>query len=88
MIVNPDDLSCQELVELVTEYLEGSLPPRERTRFEMHLCYCEPCRAYLRQMREMTRLAGRLPEEAIPATTKEALLHAFRDWKRDTGGGT
>jgi len=86
MIVNPDDLSCQELVELVTEYLEGTLSSPERARFEMHLCYCEPCRVYLRQMRETLRLAGRLSEEAVPSAGREALLRAFRGWKRSSGG--
>jgi anti-sigma factor RsiW len=85
MIVNADDLSCQELVELVTEYLEGTLTPPARTRFEMHLCYCDWCRVYLRQMRDVTRLAGRLSEEALPAAGKEALLRAFRGWKRSAG---
>jgi anti-sigma factor RsiW len=85
MIVNPDDLSCQELVELVTEYLEGTLTPSVRTRFEMHLCYCEWCRTYLRQMRATASLARRLSEEELPPEGKEALMRAFRGWKRSGG---
>jgi len=86
MISNPDDLSCKELVELVTSYLEGTLPPSERTRFEMHLAYCEWCRIYLRQMRETARLAGRLSEEALLPDKREELIRIFRGWKRSAGG--
>jgi anti-sigma factor RsiW len=86
VIANPDDLSCKELVELVTDFLEDRLPDRERTSFEMHLTYCASCRAYLGQMRETVRLAGRLSEEALPAGSKEDLLRAFRGWKRERGG--
>ena len=86
MIVNSDDLSCQELVELVTDYIEDRLPASLRTRFEMHLSYCEPCRIYLAQMRETVTLAGRLSEEALPAGAKEALLAAFRGLHRGDGG--
>jgi len=85
MIVNPDDLSCQELVELVTEYLEGALPPPVRTRFEMHLGYCDWCRVYLRQVRDASGLARRLSDEALPPEGKEALMRAFRGWKRAGG---
>jgi anti-sigma factor RsiW len=86
MIVNPDDLSCKELVELITDYFEDRLTPPVRARFEMHLSYCAWCRVYLAQMRETVRLAGRLPEEALPASSRDALLRAFRDWKRERGG--
>ncbi len=78
VIVNPDDLSCKELVELVTDYLEDRLSVPARTRFEMHLSYCAPCRVYLAQMRDTVKLAGRLSEETLPAGSKEALLNAFR----------
>jgi anti-sigma factor RsiW len=86
VIVNPDDLSCKELVELVTSYLEDRLTPSERTRFEMHLSYCAPCRVYLAQMRQTIRAAGHLSEETLPTGSKERLLSAFRDWKRSRGG--
>jgi anti-sigma factor RsiW len=86
VIVNPDDLSCKELVELVTDYAEDRLSASVRTRFEMHLSYCAPCRIYLAQMRETVKLAGRLPEEALPAGAKEALLAAFRGWRQGEGG--
>ena len=80
------DLSCRELVELVTEYLEGRLPLEERTRFELHLGYCDYCRAYLRQMRQVLETAGELTEESVAPEAKSSLLAAFRDWKRGSGG--
>jgi anti-sigma factor RsiW len=86
MIVNPDDLSCKELVELVTDYFEDRLSPSVRARFEMHLSYCAWCRVYLAQMRETIQLAGRLSEENLPAGSREQLLDAFRSWKRERGG--
>jgi anti-sigma factor RsiW len=78
----PDDLTCRELVELVTDYLEGALSPPERSRFEQHLAVCPGCAAHLRQMRETLRIAGRLSERDLPGEARESLLLAFRDWKR------
>lgn len=78
----PGDLECRELVELVTEYLEGMLPHEERTRFELHLAICPGCAAYLRQLRGTVAAAGRLSEDSLPDETRERLLTAFRDWKR------
>jgi anti-sigma factor RsiW len=77
-----DELTCKELVELVTDYLEGALPPGERARFEEHLAGCAKCRDYLEQMRQTIRTLGRLTEDAVPAAAREDLLHTFRSWKR------
>jgi anti-sigma factor RsiW len=74
-------LTCQELVELVTEYLEGSLPPEERLAFEQHIVYCGGCAAYLNQMRETIRLTGSLREDDLEPQVRDALLAAFRGWK-------
>jgi anti-sigma factor RsiW len=74
-----DPLVCREFVELVTEYLEGTLPELERLRFEAHLAECDGCSGYLQDMR---RLVGTLHETPSPApdpVTREALLAAFRD---------
>jgi anti-sigma factor RsiW len=79
-------LSCPELVELVTEYIEGALSETDRARFETHLRHCEPCRVYLEQMRQTIQALGRLPEESIPEHAKQALLHAFRSWKKNLHG--
>jgi anti-sigma factor RsiW len=74
-------LSCQELVELVTTYLEGALSAEDETRFEEHIAGCDGCAAYLEQMRATIRLVGRLTPEAIPADAERELLEAFRSWK-------
>jgi anti-sigma factor RsiW len=74
-------LSCQELVELVTAYVEGALPRRERRRFDAHIAGCDGCTRYLEQIRETIRLTGRLEPEALAPDAREALLAAFRTWK-------
>lgn len=81
----PSHLTCKELVELVTDYLEGKLPREERTRFEMHLCFCDWCMTYMDQMRAMLAATGKLSEEALEPAARDALLDAFRGWKK---GGT
>ena len=76
------DLNCQELVELVTDYIEGSLSAQERARFDEHLATCTGCRNYLAQMRLTIRSLGQLSEEAIPQQARDELLSAFRNWKK------
>jgi hypothetical protein len=76
-----EDLTCQELVELVTEYLEGSLPPEDRDRFEQHVILCDGCAYYLEQMRTTIAVTGSLSEESITPQAQESLLHVFREWK-------
>lgn len=78
----PGELSCREFVELASDYVEDRLPLHERSRFEMHLCYCAPCRIYLRQIRSTIETAGRLTEDDLPPGPRETLLAAFRDWKK------
>lgn len=75
-------LTCRELTELVTDYLEGRLSLGQRLRFEMHIGMCSHCRAYLRQMKQTVQALGKLPEEAIPPEGLDQLLQRFRDWKR------
>ena len=75
------DLTCQELVELVTDYLEGALSAEDRARFEEHLAGCAGCTAYVEQLRETLRSAGRLEPADVPPEAEEALLAAFRDWR-------
>ena len=73
-------MSCRELVELVTDYLEGALPPPERVRFEAHLALCDGCEHYLEQMRSTIALVGSLSEESVRPEMQQRLLDAFRDW--------
>jgi anti-sigma factor RsiW len=74
------DLTCKELVELVTRYLDGSLQGRRRRRFEAHLAECDGCTAYLRQMAATIRGTGALTEEQVTDEQKTVLLTAFRGW--------
>ena len=74
------DLACREVVELVTDYLEGALDGRDRERFERHLGGCDGCAAYLEQMRVTLRVAGRIEPEAVDPVFRERLIQAFRCW--------
>jgi anti-sigma factor RsiW len=76
-------MTCKELVELVTDYLEGALAPDVRTRMEKHLSGCEGCTHYLEQMRETIRLTGQVDEDSLTSAQRDDLLRLFRDWKRD-----
>lgn len=74
-------MTCIELVELVTDYLEGSMPADERARFDEHISGCEGCTTYMEQLRITIRLTGMLTEEQIALDARAALLDAFRDWR-------
>ena len=76
-----EDLPCQELVELVTDYLEGALPPGERARFDAHVAECPGCTEYLEQMRATLALT-RASRELEGRPEVDGLLRAFRDWHR------
>jgi len=79
-------LVCQELVELVTAYLEGVLPAAERARFDEHIAACDACTRYLEQMRVTISALGHLPPESLSPEAERDLLAAFRDWKAGQGG--
>jgi anti-sigma factor RsiW len=74
-------MACQELVEVITDYLEGTLPAHDRRRFEAHLGLCPPCVVYLDQMRSAIEVAGRVPLGELSAPLRQGLLAAFRDWR-------
>ncbi len=74
-------LTCRDIVQLMTEYLEGTMPTEERLRFERHVAICPACRGFLAQMRETLRLSGDVTEESISPEVRAELLAAFRDWK-------
>ncbi len=71
--------TCREVVELVTDYLEGQMAPDDRERFEMHLAICEPCATYLEQMRLTIGAAGALDDSKIPDHQRDGLVAAFRE---------
>ncbi len=79
------EMTCHELVELVTEYLEGALPASERIRFDEHLARCRHCRVYLEQMKQTIVAVGALTEDSVAPEAKETLLQVFRDWRRGSG---
>lgn len=77
------EMTCQELVELVTEYLEGALAPSDRLRFDAHLRTCPGCTAYIEQMRTTIRVLGKLSQESLSENAQRELLATFRTWKAD-----
>ena len=77
-----EHLSCQEVIELVTDYLERALPSEEASLFEQHINFCDGCEWYLDQMRATIAAVGRIEEENVPPEARDKLLTAFRDWRR------
>jgi anti-sigma factor RsiW len=75
-----EPLACQELVELVTSYLEGTLSSEERTAFDHHIGTCDGCGEYVHQMRQTIELTGRLTPADVSPEAEAVLLAAFRDW--------
>jgi len=78
-------LTCQQVVELITEYLDGVMEPRRRARFEAHLAGCDGCTSYLEQFRTTVAVVGRieLAPSQVPAPVMSELLQAFRRWADD-----
>ena len=76
-----EELSCQELVELVTDYLEGALPSELHDRFERHIAHCSGCQTYLQQMRATIRATGTLTVDSVTPDAESTLLDAFRGWR-------
>jgi anti-sigma factor RsiW len=77
------EMPCQELVELVTAYFDGSLSRRDRRRFRAHISGCDHCTSYVEQMRLVIEATGHLREEDIEPEAREELLAAFRGWKEE-----
>jgi anti-sigma factor RsiW len=75
------EMACQELVELVTAYFDGSLSRSDRRRFRAHISGCDHCTDYLEQMRLVIEASGSLTQEDIDPAAREELLDAFRGWK-------
>ncbi len=78
---DPEEMTCRELVDVITDYVEGTLPAEDRLRFEAHLEECPYCESYLTQMRETIGTLGQLREETLSPETREGLLEAFRGWR-------
>lgn len=83
-----DQLSCQQVVELVTDYLENALLPEMRTRLEAHVAGCPGCENFLEQMQRTIDMLHQLGLGSVFPATKQELLQLFRDWKKDSDLGT
>jgi anti-sigma factor RsiW len=79
----PSPLVCREAVELVNDFLDGTLSPRERRRLEKHLAQCDACAAYLDQMRATIAASGRVGPDDLPSDVVEGLVHLFRQYRSD-----
>jgi anti-sigma factor RsiW len=77
------ELVCQEVVELITDYLEGALTRSQRRRFEAHLHGCEDCSEYLEQMRATIRLAGTLRSDDLTPAMREEFSSLYRRWRAE-----
>jgi len=78
-----NELVCQEMVELITDYLEGTLSRAQRRRFETHLAGCEHCTEYLEQMRETIRLTGRLQAEDMSPQMQQEFAALYQRWRSE-----
>jgi anti-sigma factor RsiW len=86
LLPRKDPLVCQEVVEMVTDYLEGALPRGERRRLEAHLADCPHCTEYLAQMRATIRLTGRLEPDDLSPAMRDDLGELYRRWRDDDQG--
>jgi anti-sigma factor RsiW len=85
MLGRAQPLVCRQMVELITDYLEGALPRSQRRRFEAHIAGCEHCSEYLEQMRRTIRLTGRLRAEDLSPEMSEELTAVYRRWQAEGG---
>jgi anti-sigma factor RsiW len=74
-------MTCREVVELMTDYLEGALSASDQARFEEHIGGCAGCTAYLEQLRVSVRVLGALAAVPVPEAQRRELVAAFRDWR-------
>lgn len=76
-----DEMACEDLVELVSDYLEDSLDPDTRTRVDLHLAGCDGCSNYLQQFRSTISTLGRVTEEQLDVDFRDRLMTAFRNYR-------
>lgn len=77
------EVTCAQVVELVTAYLENRLSPDEAERVEEHLAFCDGCSTYVAQMHATIAAAGTLRADDLPADLQDRLVEAFRAWRRE-----
>lgn len=80
-MIDVETFSCQELVELVTDWFEGALDARHRRAFEAHLAACNGCTEYVEQLRATIEITGKLTPEDLSPAAEATLLQAFRGWR-------
>ncbi|HEX9132701.1 MAG TPA: zf-HC2 domain-containing protein [Ktedonobacteraceae bacterium] len=80
--LNQDELNCQEVVELVTDYLEQALLPEMQAQFEKHVAECPGCDTYIEQLQQTITMLRKLSEQSMFPQTKQELLEIFRNWKQ------
>jgi predicted anti-sigma-YlaC factor YlaD len=80
--VNQNQLNCQEVVELVTDYLEQALLPEMQAQFEEHVAECPGCDTYLEQVQQTIMMLRKLSEQQMFPKTKQELVEIFRNWKQ------
>lgn len=79
--MSDDPMNCNELVELVTAYLDEALDPQTRRRFDEHLQLCDGCENYLEQFRVTVRTVGRISAEQLDPRFRNRLLDAFQNFR-------
>jgi anti-sigma factor RsiW len=77
------DLACQQVVELVTDYLDGALSRSDRKRFQAHLRGCPNCTNYLEQMRATIRATGTLHPDDLTPEVRDEFTRLFRTWRSE-----
>ena len=80
---SPSPVPCQQVVEMVTDYVEGVMPGADRRRLEHHLGGCRYCTAYLAQIRETIRLAGRVTPDDLTPPMRTELTDLYRRWRTE-----
>ena len=80
--MNDDDSTCAEVVELVSDYLDGNLPEPEAERVADHLAGCPGCTAYFEQLRATSAGLGKVTTEDLPPDVRTSLLEAFRESRK------
>ena len=85
MLLRQRPIACQEVVELLSDYLEGALSGRDRRRFERHLDGCPHCTEYLAQMRRTIELTGSITPEDLSPQVQDEFMVLYRQWCADPG---
>jgi predicted anti-sigma-YlaC factor YlaD len=81
-MTDPRSITCQELTEVLSDYLEGVMAAEDRARFDAHLALCDGCVHYVTQMRQTIAATRALRREDVEATAPDEVLSAFRAWQR------